>query len=752
MKRIVRLTGLFFFMGITAASAQTGFFEVRVENVAPAFTFPGSGAFTTPVGMTDPAAIGPGGAYEFTFDAGPGMNLTIATMFVQSNDLFYAPGEEGIALWDEAGNPVEGDVTDQLMLWDAGTEVNEEPGEGANQAPRQSGPNTGEDEGGVVRLVDDGFTYPATNEVIQLTLTYLGDTQFMARIENVSMEGTITTSTGQMLSVPLAPGVWVVHTTPSPLFTDGAPDSGAGLEAVAEDGDPGALAAALAEDTGITHIFAPGVWAAHMDPAPLFTDGAPDGGAGLEALAEDGDPGALAHALALDPMATGAAFLVPDGAAAPGPLTPGGAYTFTVAAMPGSSLSLATMFVQSNDLFVAPGEMGIPLWDDAGNPIDGDVTDQLILWDAGTEVNEKPGFGKYQAPRQPGANSGMDEGGVVRMVDDGFTYPAVSEVLRVTVTPLPTTPFTVRVENVSEEGTLVTSTGQMLAVPLAPGPWVVHAGNAPLFTDGEPDRGDGLEAVAEDGDPGALADWLAGKVGYASGAFTTPVGMTDPAAIGPGGAYEFTIEAAPGTSLSLATMFVQSNDLFYAPSETGIPLWDDAGNPIAGDVTDQLMLWDAGTEANEEPGEGANQAPRQSGPNTGEDEGGVVRLVDDGFTYPPTDAVIRVTVTAVVTGVEDAETEALPDRFELRQNYPNPFNPETVIPFELREPGFVSLSVYNALGQKVADLAQGARAAGTYAVTWQGRDQSGQSVATGVYFYRLEVNGASVTRQMVLLR
>jgi hypothetical protein len=60
----------------------------------------------------------------------------------------------------------------------------------------------------------------------------------------------------------------------------------------------------------------------------------------------------------------------------------------------------------------------------------------------------------------------------------------------------------------------------------------------------------------------------------------------------PGSAYEFSFTAEPGTRLSFATMFVQSNDLFYAPSSSGIPLLDSSGNPTSGDITDLVMLWE----------------------------------------------------------------------------------------------------------------------------------------------------------------
>ncbi len=69
------------------------------------------------------------------------------------------------------------------------------------------------------------------------------------------------------------------------------------------------------------------------------------------------------------------------------------------------------------------------------------------------------------------------------------------------------------------------------------------------------------------------------------------------------------------------------------------------GVPLDGDITELISFWDAGTEVNEAPGEGADQAPRQSGPNSGDDEMGAIRLVDDGFTYP--ENVLRVTISTM---------------------------------------------------------------------------------------------------------
>ena len=99
--------------------------------------------------------------------------------------------------------------------------------------------------------------------------------------------------------------------------------------------------------------------------------------------------------------------------------------------------------------------------------------------------------------------------------------------------------------------------------------------------------------------------------------------------------------------MSLTTMMGQSNDWFYGPAESGIALFKN-GKPIRGDVTSQVILWDAGTEVNQEPGIGADQGPRQKGPNTGKAEDGLVRNVKDvefGSAYTNVSNVMRVTIT-----------------------------------------------------------------------------------------------------------
>jgi hypothetical protein len=377
-------------------------FKVTIENVFEAKDYFHSG--TT-------GLILPGSSESFTFHAGKGHYLSFATMFVQSNDLFYAPAEDGFSLYDGAGNAVTGDVTSMIDLWDAGTEVNEEPGTGPNQAPRQSGPDTGVDENGNVMLVNDIYTYPDDEDVIEVTLTHDGGTEFTVTIKNVSDMASLTT--------PLAPGVWVVHGAgQTPLFMSGEPAS-EGLEDIAEDGDNSILAMHLEENSGYVSPFAPGAFTVGGDP--VFIPGQPASDA-LEALAEDGDPSGYMHV-----------FNTPVGAGSPAPIFPGEKYEFSFEAEIGDKLSFATMLVQSNDLFV--GDEGIELFSD-GRALRGNITMNLELWDAYTEVNEYPGAGHYQAPRQPGPDTGMDETGDVQVVNDDYTYPEVKDMIKVIITPM----------------------------------------------------------------------------------------------------------------------------------------------------------------------------------------------------------------------------------------------------------------------------------------------------------------------------
>jgi hypothetical protein len=205
--------------------------------------------------------------------------------------------------------------------------------------------------------------------------------------------------------------------------------------------------------------------------------------------------------------------------------------------------------------------------------------------------------------------------------------------------------FKIRVENIADANGIAANDGSKYPFALSPGFFIVSNKNSQIFETGKK-AGKQLEAQAEDGNPELFLKKYFSRVGSLyTGIFNKPIGKDMASPIFSGGTFEFEIYAEEGMKLNLALMYGQSNDLFYAPDKS-IDLFDANGNALNGDVTDLFKLWDAGTEVNEAPGLGADQGPRQKGPNTGATENGVVKLVSDGFTYPDTENVLRVTITA----------------------------------------------------------------------------------------------------------
>jgi len=209
------------------------------------------------------------------------------------------------------------------------------------------------------------------------------------------------------------------------------------------------------------------------------------------------------------------------------------------------------------------------------------------------------------------------------------------------------TKFTVRIENISNPAGMTASNGEKFPFALSPGMFTLSDKTSALFAEGKPARQNGLEMQAEDGDPSGLVSSLV-NMHHSSGwhgVFNTPVGAMAAGPIRPGDSFEFTVTAMPGMKLFMTQMFGQSNDWFYAPSVNGIALFDSKGNPVSGDITNQLYLWDAGTEKDEEIGIGPNQGPRQKGTNTGEAENGVVHRVADARWAGRNTEFFRITIT-----------------------------------------------------------------------------------------------------------
>jgi flagellar hook assembly protein FlgD len=111
--------------------------------------------------------------------------------------------------------------------------------------------------------------------------------------------------------------------------------------------------------------------------------------------------------------------------------------------------------------------------------------------------------------------------------------------------------------------------------------------------------------------------------------------------------------------------------------------------------------------------------------------------------------------------VNEDEISNLPQNFQLKQNYPNPFNPSTTIPFHIscksqdasrKSPIHTTLSIYNILGQKVRTLVDEEKLPGEYQVIWDGKDNSGKEVSSGIYFYQLKTGNYKETKRMLLVK
>jgi hypothetical protein len=94
----------------------------------------------------------------------------------------------------------------------------------------------------------------------------------------------------------------------------------------------------------------------------------------------------------------------------------------------------------------------------------------------------------------------------------------------------------------------------------------------------------------------------------------------------------------------------------------------------------------------------------------------------------------------------------LPLEFSLNQNYPNPFNPNTIISFSIDQPARTTVTIFNILGQKVATPLNEYLSSGKYSVTWNGRSNTGERIASGVYFYVIQSGDNFASKKMLLLR
>jgi hypothetical protein len=215
----------------------------------------------------------------------------------------------------------------------------------------------------------------------------------------------------------------------------------------------------------------------------------------------------------------------------------------------------------------------------------------------------------------------------------------------------PTANVEFRLANVSTAGDLHASNGDH-DIKMAPGLVVVHDPGFSLFTVGQPIALAGLEALSEDGNPTALKTTLEATDGVSAVSFIAAVDDVtyEKAPILPGDVGTLRLVVSAGQEVTFASMFGESNDTLIAGD--GGALLDETGALVTEDFTSKLALYDMGTEVNQEPGVGADQAPRQAAPNTGTSENNPVTGIDgtdaSGFPYPAVPAFAKLTASVVV--------------------------------------------------------------------------------------------------------
>lgn len=342
--------------------------------------------------------------------------------------------------------------------------------------------------------------------------------------------------------------------------------------------------------------------------------------------------------------------------------TTGQQFTTTFKATQGTYLSFANMFAQSNDWFFAPSSRGLKLWDGT-TPLTGDISDRIIVWDAGSEEDEAflTDFPNTvnTAPNQAAPNTGPAD-------DDNTVRNTGRNILQYLSARLD-------YDTTAREFTLTITKANRESLPnpgfVTPGILVVHTLDNALFIGGEPLKNNGFEGLAEDGSPAAVYDWfteagtagaplrlsssmsvLSPAVAYVHDGEQSPLftnnqpinavngleelaedgnsqiafdylnamenvtAQRSAAPLAPGESFSFEIEATQGQRLNFATMLVSSNDWFISNNQAGIELYNADGSPKVSFDVNKNYLYDSGTEVDEIVGLGTGQPMRGSNP------------------------------------------------------------------------------------------------------------------------------------------
>jgi hypothetical protein len=355
---------------------------ITVENVLQSQPVVESGTFQgSPLIM-------PGQSTTITFSAAKGEAISFATMYGWSNDLFFAPANPGILVYDKDGNPVEGDVSSQVKLWDNGTRINQQPGSTVNHPGTADSKNITEVNGTDAQ----GNTYLPAWQLVKATLKYNGNSNFTLTLAN--------TSGGTANETPLSPGVWTISyivggnlLAPNPLYLAGAPTAH-GLTNIAEAGDNSVLSAYVKTITGIFTPLSPILVVVYNGiDDPIYKVGELDRGQGLKYLAQRGVADTLANYLK-GLKGVKYVYILPDPNSKV--LLPvingqaGSKVSQEIKVVKGDRLAIATMYGFSNDWFFASPAGGL----DATQT--GDLSSSIQLYNDGTAVDQFPGAGVTQ--------------------------------------------------------------------------------------------------------------------------------------------------------------------------------------------------------------------------------------------------------------------------------------------------------------------------------------------------------------------
>ncbi len=690
-----------------AASAELTALAEEGNNMPLAVLAGGSDAVSGIVAFPAPpdGVVLPSGSVSATISASSSMGyLSLATMLVETNDGIVLGNS--LPLFDEDGNPRS--FTMDLISYDAGTEDNNElathvpgpPFDGLERAPTEGGviaPHPG-----IAGTADVGAAFGWTEPTATVTVEAMVEmppmepepVEFEVMLTNLTMG--VPAQGGQIFSPPIL----VTH---GHGFAIGASGEAASpeLTALAEEGNNMPLAVLAGGSDAVSGIVA--------FPAP------------------------------------------PDGV-----VLPSGSVSATISASSSMGyLSLATMLVQTNDGIVLANSL--PLFDEDGNARS--FTMDLISYDAGTEDNNElathvpgpPFDGLERAPTEGGVIA--PHPGIAGTADVGATFGWTEPTATVTVSPVMMAPMEPEPPvEVTKAFEMALAPGlNMISLPLMPAESYTASSFADMIgatvviqLDTAMQQFVGFTADQEgDGFP------IEGGKGYIvnvpGGGMVTFTGT----------AWGNTVEdaaAAPGVQLPSTTWaFVVSGDLLE--TEAGASYTVIAKNHRTGEVATRLVSSDR-REFNTVWADLTRKSVIEAGDALEvilfDDLG---NIVSGPFTYKVGIEDLRKAYLSLPLTVGDVH----PASTILGQNFPNPFNPETWIPYQLEKSADVVLQIYGTSGRMVRTLDLGFKPQGFYmtrstAAYWDGRNNIGEHVASGVYFYSLHTPDFSATRKMLILK